>query len=256
MDTPELIIVAATFLLAGAVKGVIGLGLPSVSLGILTAAIDLPTAMALLLAPSFVTNLWQGVVGGKAPRHHSARVAVSARGHRDHSDRRPRAVRRLNLSWLAALLGVLLALYSGLSLAGLPRHRSRRNPGRSWCRDRCSALHKRRIDRHDRFLRRARGHVSAGDRPATRRALVQAMGILFTLSTVMLGVVLGGNNLLTCAARLDFTACGRTRDRSAWWLGKSLRKLLSEQLFRKVFFMSLLVLGLYIITSGFASRLM
>ena len=37
MDTPELIIVAATFLLAGAVKGVIGLGLPSVSLGILTA---------------------------------------------------------------------------------------------------------------------------------------------------------------------------------------------------------------------------
>ena len=65
LDPDTLIIVAATFLLAGAVKGVIGLGLPSVSLGILTAAIDLPTAMALLLAPSFVTNLWQGVVGGK-----------------------------------------------------------------------------------------------------------------------------------------------------------------------------------------------
>ena len=39
----------ATFLLAGTVKGVIGLGLPTVSLAILTVAIDLPNAMALSL---------------------------------------------------------------------------------------------------------------------------------------------------------------------------------------------------------------
>ncbi|MCP4766807.1 MAG: TSUP family transporter [Gammaproteobacteria bacterium] len=56
----------ATFLLAGTVKGVIGLGLPTVSLAILTVAIDLPSAMALLLVPSFATNLWQAVVGGNA----------------------------------------------------------------------------------------------------------------------------------------------------------------------------------------------
>ena len=37
---------------AGAVKGVIGLGLPTVSLALLTLALDLPTAMALLLVPS------------------------------------------------------------------------------------------------------------------------------------------------------------------------------------------------------------
>ncbi len=39
--------IAATFLLAGAVTGVIGLGLPTVRLGVLTAALDLPTAMVL-----------------------------------------------------------------------------------------------------------------------------------------------------------------------------------------------------------------
>ena len=63
-DIAVLAPVAAVFFLAGAVKGVIGLGLPTVSLALLTLALDLPTAMALLLVPSFVTNLWQGLVGG------------------------------------------------------------------------------------------------------------------------------------------------------------------------------------------------
>ena len=61
MDSTILLAVAATFLLAGTVKGVIGLGLPTVSLAILTVLLDLPSAMALLLVPSFVTNLWQAM---------------------------------------------------------------------------------------------------------------------------------------------------------------------------------------------------
>ena len=56
--------ISITFVIAGGVKGVIGLGLPSISLGILTAAIDLPTAMALMIAPSFVTNIYQATTGG------------------------------------------------------------------------------------------------------------------------------------------------------------------------------------------------
>ena len=55
---------AAVFLLAGAVKGVVGLGLPTVSLGLLTVAFDLTTAMALLIAPSLLTNLFQACSGG------------------------------------------------------------------------------------------------------------------------------------------------------------------------------------------------
>ena len=61
-----LLIIGGTFLLAGMVKGVIGLGLPTVSLALLTVALDLPQAMALLLVPSFVTNLWQAMAGGRA----------------------------------------------------------------------------------------------------------------------------------------------------------------------------------------------
>ena len=44
-DAIVIIIIAATFVLAGMVKGVIGLGLPTVSLGLLTAALDLTSAM-------------------------------------------------------------------------------------------------------------------------------------------------------------------------------------------------------------------
>ena len=64
MEPSLLAAAAAVFLLAGTVKGVIGLGLPTVSLGLLVLVTDLPGAMALMLAPSFVTNVWQGCVGG------------------------------------------------------------------------------------------------------------------------------------------------------------------------------------------------
>ena len=59
-----LLLIAAIFVLAGFVKGVVGLGLPTVSLGLLTATLGLKEAMALMLIPSFATNVWQGAVGG------------------------------------------------------------------------------------------------------------------------------------------------------------------------------------------------
>jgi hypothetical protein len=64
LDLVSMAAIGTAFLLAGTVKGVIGLGLPTVSLGLLTVALDLPTAMALLVVPSFVTNLWQATSGG------------------------------------------------------------------------------------------------------------------------------------------------------------------------------------------------
>jgi uncharacterized membrane protein YfcA len=59
VDHDLIIILGLTFVLAGTIKGIAGLGLPTVSLGILSLVFDLETAMALLLVPSFATNLWQ-----------------------------------------------------------------------------------------------------------------------------------------------------------------------------------------------------
>ncbi len=248
LDSDTLIIVTATFLLAGAVKGVIGLGLPSVSLGILTAAIDLPTAMALLLAPSFVTNLWQGVVGGKAgeilrrtwPFLLAATITIPIGAL---------ALSRLNLDWLAALLGVLLSIYAGLSLIG---YRASISPaGERWSGPLFGMANGVLTGMTGSFVVPGVMYLQAIGLP--RDTLVQAMGILFTLSTLLLGLVLGGNELLT-AERGWVSLLAVAPAILGMVVGQQLRKLLSEQLFRRVFFLSLLVLGGYIIVTA-ASRL-
>ncbi|MFS2167775.1 sulfite exporter TauE/SafE family protein, partial [Variovorax sp. Varisp62] len=50
---------AAVFLLAGVIKGVIGLGLPTVSMALLALWMPPVQAAALLIVPSLVTNVWQ-----------------------------------------------------------------------------------------------------------------------------------------------------------------------------------------------------
>jgi uncharacterized membrane protein YfcA len=52
-----------TFLLAGLVKGVIGMGLPTIAVGLLAKVMAPAQAAALLIIPSFVTNVWQLVAG-------------------------------------------------------------------------------------------------------------------------------------------------------------------------------------------------
>ena len=60
---PFLILIAAVFALAGFVKGVIGLGLPTVSIGLLAVAMPPAQALAIVIVPAIVTNIWQTFVG-------------------------------------------------------------------------------------------------------------------------------------------------------------------------------------------------
>jgi hypothetical protein len=61
--SPYVLLVALTFFLAGIVKGVTGMGLPTVAVGVLGAIMSPVSAAALLVIPSFVTNVWQLVTG-------------------------------------------------------------------------------------------------------------------------------------------------------------------------------------------------
>ncbi|MET0443731.1 MAG: sulfite exporter TauE/SafE family protein [Pseudorhodoplanes sp.] len=63
IDT-TLILIAAVFAIAGFVKGVIGLGLPTVSMGLLAVAMPPVQALAIVIAPALFTNIWQTFVGG------------------------------------------------------------------------------------------------------------------------------------------------------------------------------------------------
>ena len=61
--SPDVLIIASTFFLAGIVKGVAGMGLPTVAMGILGAMMSPVSAASLLVIPSFVTNFWQLFTG-------------------------------------------------------------------------------------------------------------------------------------------------------------------------------------------------
>ena len=66
MDGFSITIVMLVFVLAGGVKGVVGLGLPTVAVALLSVTFGIEAALPLLVIPSFVTNVWQGATGGRA----------------------------------------------------------------------------------------------------------------------------------------------------------------------------------------------
>jgi hypothetical protein len=71
-------LVAGTFLLAGLVKGVIGLGLPTVALGLLGLAMPPAEAAALLRVPSLAANAWQLLAGSGLIAGTAAHAATAA----------------------------------------------------------------------------------------------------------------------------------------------------------------------------------
>lgn len=243
-DPLTLAIIFATFLFAGAVKGVIGLGLPTISLALLTVAFDLTTAMALLLVPSFATNLWQGVVGGNGIAimrrlwlfFAMATVTVGLGGV---------MLTRVDLDVLSALLGVLIVLYAGFGIFGLSFNIA---PVRErWAGPLCGAVNGVLTGMTGSFV--VPGVMYLQSIGLTRDMLVQAMGILFTLSTLALGISLGANDLLDRAQGL-MSASGVLPAVIGMVCGQQIRHRLSEELFRRIFFFSLMVLGLYIAASA------
>ena len=56
-------LIVIIFILAGFIKGIVGLGLPTVILALGSVFANLPVAMALLIIPSLTTNIWQAIVG-------------------------------------------------------------------------------------------------------------------------------------------------------------------------------------------------
>jgi uncharacterized membrane protein YfcA len=79
-----------------------------------------------------------------------------------------------------------------------------------------------------------------------RDQLVQAMGMLFLVSTLALGIALGGNDFLTVELG-GLSAIALLPALAGMALGQRIRRRMPEDLFRRVFLAALLLLGLYII---------
>jgi len=236
-----IVAIAGAFLIGGVVKGVIGLGLPSVSLALLAVIIDLPSAMALIVMPTFFTNVWQALVGGNGkvlvvrlwPFFLLAAVTVWIGAS---------ALTRVDLAWLSALLGVLLMIYSLVNLGGFqfktsPRHEV-------WLGPLMGSM-------NGVFMGMTGSAVVPGvmylqSLGLVRDVLVQAMGILFMVTTLALGIALQHNAFLTVQNGVVSLA-SLIPAIIGMMVGQRLRRKLSESVFRKVLFISLLALGVYLV---------
>lgn len=240
-DPALLAAIAGTFLLAGTVKGVIGLGLPTVTLGLMTLLLDLPSAMALLIVPSLATNIWQAAGGGNARAillriwpflgAATATVWIGAQ-----------ALSRVDLSYLSALLGLLLVAYAASGLAGF---RLSLSPEKArWSGPLFGMVNGILTGMTGSFM--IPGVLYLQALGLTRDMLVQAMGMLFLLSTAALALSLGQSRLVSAELGM-VSALGLVPAILGMILGQKIRKRLSEDRFRRVFFFGVLVLGLYIV---------
>ena len=243
-DPPSLIAIFATFLLAGAVKGAIGLGPPTLSLGLLTAVIGLPQATALLLVPSLVTNVWQALSGGNGkaivrriwPFLVMATVTVWIGAA---------ALTRVDLRLLSGLLGLLLVVYSLVNLAGFRLSIS--TSQEVWAGPAIGTANGILTGMTGSFVVPGVLFLQAIGLP--RDMLIQSMGMLFAASTLALAFALRGVGLLSQELGLASTLALAPAF-VGMVTGQWLRKKIPEQRFRQVFFLSLLILGAYIISKA------
>jgi len=237
-------IIAATFLLAGLVKGVTGLGMPTISLTILTATLGLKPAMALLLVPSFVTNVWQALAGGSLLAILRRLwpfllamflttwlgVAVLARSRSD---------------LLAGLLGVAVLVYAVTGLASLELPRPGRREG--WLTPLVGAVSGLLNGMTGAFV--VPGVLYLQSLGLPRDAFIQGMGVLFATAVTALAVALGNRQLLSPDLAL-LSAGAVIPGLIGMGLGQIVRRRLSESLFRTIFFSALLMIGTYIVVAN------
>ncbi|MCK6190673.1 sulfite exporter TauE/SafE family protein [Pseudomonas sp. EYE_354] len=231
------LLVIGTFLLAGTVKGVIGLGLPTVAMGLLGLAMLPAQAAALLIIPSTVTNLSQLAFGGHLRallKRLWPMLLLIVLGT---------GVGTFWLGmdggrWVVRALGAALLVYA-LSGLCLPTFHVKPITER-WLGPLCGVI-------TGVFVIPAVPYLQALG--LSRDQLVQALGLSFSLSTLALAAglawrgALGGGEVGASLLALVPALLGM-------WLGQVVRTRISAVLFKRVFFVGMALLGGHLLIGG------
>jgi len=234
-------LVVAAFFVGGFVKGAIGLGLPVVVLAALALVMPLREAMAVFVIPGIAANLWQATNGPFLPsllrRMWSfllAAVVGIAVGVMIMAGTRSNG--------MAAVLGVLLVVYSAFSLAAprLPE------PGRRevWLSPLAGASGGVLFGATGLFIVPGLLYLETLRMPRDR--FVQALGLTFITITAALGVSMTSYALISRELAL-LSALGLVPVFLGLWLGRRMRHRISEEGFRRLFFLALAVSGVYMV---------
>jgi uncharacterized membrane protein YfcA len=246
MTTTQIVFGLAVFLLAGTVKGLVGLGLPTMTIALTSLMLPLPEAIALISLPTIVTNVWQAAVGGKfwtiVRRQWPLILPLAVTLYLTMW-----LVGQKGPNWAFLVLGGVLIVYGAM---GLLRLRLRLTPD------------------VERPLAPVIGAISGfvagvvGVPVIPLMPFLQALDIKPSEIVQSLGVVLCATSLTLTASLLNFGLLDGPRAivsgaavvpaLAGMWLGQQIRNRLSVEQFRLAVFWALLLMGLY----TFASRLL
>lgn len=238
--------VAFTFLLAGMVKGVVGMGLPTVAMGLLGLVMPPVEAAALLVVPSLVTNIWQLATGPRlialVRRLATMMLGVCAGTFLGIG------LLTSGASGIASVaLGTVLALYGAVGLAG-PRFAVPAG-AEPWLSPVVGMVTGVLTGATGVFVIPAVPYL--GSLGLEKEELIQALGLSFAVSTIALaGALAMSGGLDASLARGSLLALVPVV--AGLFIGQAVRKRLQPEIFRRWFFASLVVLGLYMVVRAIA----
>ena len=232
------------FVFAGLVKGVLGQGLPTVAVGILSLVMSPGEATALLIIPALITNIWQAWAGpslGPLLRRFWPTMVAICLG-----------------TWIATALGLGLLTPEAATLArktlgialilygllGVSRIQLRVPPrSEPWLGPIMGAANGAVSTATGVFMVPVIPYIQAlGLEPDE---LVQAQGISFTTSTLSLSLVLLGSGTLNASiAQASLLAVLVTF--VGVFIGQYIRKFVQPEVFRFLFFVLMLGLGIHL----------
>ena len=230
--------IAAVFVFAGFVKGVIGLGLPSIAIGFLAITMPPAQAVALMIAPSLLTNLWQMLAGPSffaLLRRMGSLLATVVVGVWLGGG----ILTSVNSRYAALGLGVALLVYAVLGLAAVKFTTPR--SAEIWL----SPL----VGLSTGFIAGATGVFVIPAGPyfqaigLDKDELVQMLGLSFTVSTIALAAILWRDGVMQWSNGID-SMLAVIPALIGLAIGEWIRKRTSPDLFRRFFFGGLLLLGL------------
>jgi uncharacterized membrane protein YfcA len=240
MSDPILLIIAAVFLLAGFVKGTIGMGLPTVAIGLLATRMPPAHALAIVIVPAIVTNIWQTFVGPylrDIVRRLWPLMVGTALGIWAGAGLMTGPYARYG----TIVLGVLLVVYAivGLSKArfSVPRKNEK------WIGGIVGVI--------TGVISAATGVQVIPSMPfmqaigMEKDELVQALGVFFTTATVALAFNLTGAGLLNATVAIP-GAVAMVAAFAGMYLGQLLRSRMDADTFRRWFLIAMLLLGFYL----------
>lgn len=234
-------IITIAFLLAGLVKGVSGLGLPTVGIGLLSLAMLPSQAAALIVVPALMTNVWQ-MISGPGLVSLARRLWPMQLGVFVGTWAGAGLMTGTNAGIAVIGLGIALFIYS---IIGLMNVHIPQVPGRAewWLGTITGTVTGVVTAATGVFVIPAVPYLQA--LKFDREVLVKALGLSFTVSTIALGWSLVSSGVLNPHTAV-FSLLALIPALIGMIVGQRLLHVMRPEVFRVWFFGGLLLLGMYL----------